>query len=112
MIVISEFPHGYSLSMGRTIFYYSLHLVNSIPTNFPFEFIKLTIPRVFSEELFNVQVEREENEKLKSFFLDHFDFNYKNFEKKIKGHKFIFELNDPLSLPGFITEKPDDTILI
>jgi len=112
MIETSEFPHGFSLSMGRTLFYYSQHLINSIPPDFLFEHIKILIPSNFSEENFEVSVENETNDKLKSFFLDYFDFNYKNFEKKIKGHLFSSELNDPLLLPKFITDKPSDTIIV
>jgi len=112
MIECSEFPFGHSLSMGRTLFYYSLHLANSVPSDFIFEHIKIIIAENHSEEFLNVFVDREQNEKLQSFFLDYFDFNYKNFEKKIKGHKFETELNDPLTLPSFITEKPDNLIMI
>ena len=31
----SEFPHGYSLNQGRSLYYYGKHIMYSIPTNYP-----------------------------------------------------------------------------
>lgn len=112
MIITSEFPHGFSLSMGRTLYYYSQHLVNSIPSDFIFEKLRIIIPSKFTETDFDVIVDEEPSDKIKSFLLDYFDFNYKNFEKKIKGHNFTDELNDPLTIPKFISDKPEDIVLL
>jgi hypothetical protein len=112
MIECSEFPYGHSLSMGRTLFYYSLHLAYSVPSDFIYDHLNIVLCENHSEEFFNVFVDREQSEKLQSFFMDYFDFNYKNFEKKIEGHKFESELNDPLTLPSFITTKPENLIMI
>ena len=41
LIVISEFPHGYSLSQGRLFYYYGKYIMYNIPTNYPV--VELTI---------------------------------------------------------------------
>lgn len=111
LIVVSEFPHGYSLSMNRTLFYYSVFMTSSIPTDFFFGKLKISIPKVFEESNFDVEVSNESNEKLKSFFLDYFDFNYKIFEKKIQTHNFCDEFENQIKLPNFMKEKPKDLII-
>lgn len=110
LVFVSKFPYGYSLSMGRTIYYYALLLMNSIPSSFQYEKIKLTIPKKFNEEQFHIDVDGEIDEKLKSFFLDHFDFNFKTFEKKISNHNFMNDLMNPFELPDFVMDKPKDMV--
>lgn len=112
MIITSEFPHGHSLSMGRTLFYYSIHLVRCIPSDYFFEKLKIKIPNSFSEENFDVFVENEIDEKLKSFFLDHFDFNYNIFRKKLNGHELHLDLVNPLTLPECVEKLPKDLTML
>lgn len=110
LVFVSQFPFGYSLTMGRTIYYYALLLMNSIPTSFHYEKIKMSIPKKFNEEQFHLVVDGEIDEKLKSFFLDHFDFNFKSFEKKILDYNFLNDLMKPFELPTFVTDIPKDMV--
>lgn len=101
LIVSSEFPHGYSLSQGRILYYYGKHIVYNIPPNNPFT--KLTLDLSYDKNnedvFFNVYDDMNEDydEKLKSSILDSFDFDYSILTKEIKKVDWSLELTDPLN---------------
>lgn len=115
LIVISEFPHGYSLSQGRLLFYYTKHIVYNIPSNYPFSGLRFEIPtdkeKLESDfKVFNLHTE-EYDETLKSSILDVFDFDTSSISNEIKKVDYYVEVTNPLDEYSFLKEKVKDFII-
>jgi len=97
--VSSEFPYGYSLSMGRGMMYYS-ELIG-----------KKILPSIYSDKI-KIQLSDEKNydgdtiielitdsiiskEKIKSLILDVFDFDYNQFYTQFKSYDFCDDIKKP-----------------
>jgi glucan phosphoethanolaminetransferase (alkaline phosphatase superfamily) len=78
LIYVSDFPHGYSLSQGRLLYYYGKHICYSIPSNAFVDSITLNISKdpETNFSIFN-NLSNEYDENLKSIILDVFDFDMK-----------------------------------
>jgi len=100
LIVMSEFPFGYSLDQGRDLYYYGKHITYNIPSTYPFKELVLELSHNKENEdiLFNVynSFNEEYDEKLKSAILDIFDFDYTVLSNEMKKVDWSFELTDPL----------------
>jgi hypothetical protein len=116
LIVVSEFPHGYSLSQGRLLFYYTKHIVYNIPSNYPFSGLKFEVP-IDKEKLesdfkvFNIHTE-EYDKALKSSILDIFDFDTSVISNEIKKVDCYVEITNPLDEYSFLKERVKDFIII
>jgi len=102
----SEFPHGYSLNQGRSLYYYS----KFIGYNICREVIgtKLSIELSLSKlnPIKHVSVDWDEHdEKLESYILDSFNFNYEKIVEKIKKVDLSIEVTNPLEDFDFLKEK-------
>ena len=86
--ISSEFPHGYSLSMGRSQLYYSEYISTNIFNTIKAKelTIKITENRDSDEDLM-IEVMSDSiypNNVVKSLILDVFDFDYNSFNKRFK----------------------------
>lgn len=114
-ISISKFPFGYSLNQGRLLYYYAKNIIYSIPTNYFFNSLSLTLSTKKNIEenlrIFNLETE-EEDLTLKSSILDSFDFEMGWIENEIKKVDWSFEVNHPLNDLDFLKTKNSDFIII
>jgi len=76
LIILSQFPFGYSLNMGRLFYYYGKHITYNLEDHLLFENLKLVIPNSDFEKKFEIYVSNYPNDSLKSNILDCFDFNF------------------------------------
>jgi hypothetical protein len=116
LIITSEFPHGYSVSQGRLIYYYGKHIFYSIPTNYPVSTISLKLSTTKNEEneniisVYNPHKEMED-EILKSAILDVFDFDMSWLSTEIKKVDWSIELTNPLEEYSFIKKRNKDFVI-
>lgn len=113
--VSSEFPHGYSLSMGRQEYYYSEYICNQL-----FDVI-LTDKLTFKYSSVKVDEDNQINIYSMSLFprkdiismvLDVFDFDMLIFNDKIKGYDIMEDLTKPFNnKPWLVKDKVKDLIL-
>lgn len=93
LVVSSNFPFGYSLDMGRLLYFFAKRLVYNIPPNLVFDKLHITIKKdkgrleiLFKEEDGTVL------ETLNSLFLDCVDFNAQKFKKEVLESNWNEEL--------------------
>lgn len=116
LISTSEFPHGYSLGQGRLLYYYGKHLFYSLPSSYPFTPLTFNLTTSKDDDgenlitIYNTNT-NEYDERLRSAFLDVFDFDMSWLEKEIKKVDWSIELTNPLQEYSFIKEKNKDLIL-
>jgi hypothetical protein len=97
--VTSEFPYGYSLNQGRLLYYYGKHIAYNFTSSIHENKINLTLTNDQSEEdrLISVFVDNPyPDQKLKSYLLDMFDFNYEKLNEEIKKVDLSLEITNPL----------------
>lgn len=98
--ITSEFPHGYSLSMGRTLLYYSEYIAHNIMTSLLGNKIKILLSK---EKNFDgeqeIQIDFDEDflskNYIKSMILDVFDFNFETFNNKLESYDFCDDIKKP-----------------
>jgi hypothetical protein len=116
LIVVSEFPHGYSLNQGRLLYYYTKHIVYNIPSNYPFSGLRFEVPtdkeKLESDfKVYNTHTE-DYDETLKSSILDVFDFDTSVISNEIKKVDCYVEVTNPLDEYSFLKERVKDFIII
>lgn len=117
VIYVSSFPHGYSLSQGRLLYYYGKKIFYNIPSNYPLTSLTMTLTtQKNSDGDFDIEVidefSKKNDETLCSAILDVFDFNLDGLEKEIKKVDWCNELTDPLNEYDFLKEKIDGFVII
>lgn len=114
LILVSEFPHGHSLEMGRLLYYYGKKITYSIPSTYPYTSVVMTIPSSNPEENFSVYDNflESEDDSLRSAILDVFDFDMTDLNKKLKEVDFYDEITNPLSDYDFLKERNEDLFII
>jgi len=112
LIVISEFPHGYSLSQGRLFYNYGKYIMYNIPTNYPV--VELTMGICKDEEKFFVYdgFYKNEDNRLRSAILDMFDFDMTWIESELKKVDWTIEVTNPLSEYDFLKKNVKDFLII
>lgn len=116
LIITSEFPHGYSLSQGRLIYFYGKHIFYNIPTNYTNSSMILNLSLDKDDDndniisIFNID-KNSEDETLKSAILDVFDFDMSWLSSEMKKVDWSFELTNPLEEYSFIKKKNKDFII-
>ncbi len=115
MVTISDFPFGYSLSQKRLLYYYAKHIIYSIPTNYHFTDLEITISNKESieKELDVLNSETlEQDSVLNSAILDCFDFEMGWIENEIKKMDWSYEVTNPLNDFDFLKNKNSELIII
>lgn len=114
-VFCSEFPHGYSLSQGRLLYYYGKHIFYNIPSSYPVKTLVFELSNNKDESGdYKFKVKNtlgEVDETLTSAILDVFDFETKWIEVEIKKVDWFIEITDPLSDYNFLRKKVDDFII-
>lgn len=95
----SSFPHGYSLSMGRTLLYYSEYIVNQIIRPSMSNKIDLFLTNKKNEDgeiLLDIKFKSNISEEtIKSMILDVFSFDYESFNENIKDYDLCNDIKKP-----------------
>jgi hypothetical protein len=112
----SEFPHGYSLSMGRTLYYYSEYITNQIisPSMANQIDILLTNKVNNGEQVIEFKFDSLISEKkIKSMVLDIFDFDFEGFNKKLESYDLCDDIKKPTeSKPWLVMDKHPNDLLV
>ena len=113
----SEFPYGYSLSQGRSLYYYGKHIMYNIPTNYPVSTLTFKLSTDKDDEgdyKFSVTNNNlnTEDDYLKSVILDVFNFDLSWIESEMKKVDWYNEILNPLEDYSFLTERVKDFIII
>jgi len=113
--ITSEFPHGYSLSMGRQELYYSEYICNQLLD------VILTDKVIFKYSSVKVdednQIDINSNsiypkKDVISMVLDVFDFDMLVFNNKIKDYNIMEDITNPFGdKPWLVKDKLKDLIL-
>ena len=116
LVVLSEFPHGYSLNQGRLLYYYTKHIVYNIPSNYPFSGLRFEVPTDKEKmesnfKVYNIHNE-EYDENLRSSILDVFDFDTSVISNEIKKVDCYVEVTNPLDEYSFLKKRVKDFIII
>ena len=115
--ISSEFPHGYSLSMGRKELYYSEYICNQLFDVILTDKITFKYSSVKSDEDGDFQIDITSNsihpkKDIISMVLDVFDFDMLVFNDKIKDYDIIEDLTIPFDKKPWLTkDKTKDLIL-
>lgn len=107
--VCSEFPHGYSLDQGRVLYYYGKLISYNIAFKVLGTKLELNLLKESNEDgEFLESVYLDDNygdDKLKSYLLDTFDFNYNKIREEIKKVDLSLEITNPLNDFEFLKHK-------
>jgi hypothetical protein len=115
--ISSEFPHGYSLSMGRQELYYSEYICNQLfdviltdKITFKYSSVKSDVDGDFQIDITSNSIHPKKD--IISMVLDVFDFDMLVFNDKIKDYNIIEDLTIPFDKKPWITkDKTKDLIL-
>jgi hypothetical protein len=105
MIVTSEFPHGFSLSQGRSLFYYFKTVTFTSLTYF---FSKNTEQKLKIMNNFY----GSEDSILESAVLDYFDFDTTKLDEEMKKVDWLTELTNPLEENQIILNNKKSMIIV
>ena len=115
LIHTSEFPHGYSLSQGRLLYYYGKHIFYNIPSSYPINsliFNLSTNKEESADPVFSVTNSNQKvDEVLTSAILDVFDFDMSWLNTEIKKVDWSIELTNPLQDYDFLKKKVDGFVI-
>jgi hypothetical protein len=116
--ISSEFPHGYSLSMGRTLFYYSEYIANQVmPSTFTTQMDFYISNKIDEndEQLIDIRSYTSLNtaQDIRSLILDNFSFNFKELENKLIGYDFCDDIKKPTEVKPWLVKdiNPNDLII-
>jgi hypothetical protein len=117
LVYVSSFPHGYSLTQGRLLYYYGKKIFYNIPSNYLVTSLEFHLTNERNDENeFGFSVYdgfyKTKDEVLRSAVLDIFDFNMEPIAKEIKKVDWSIELTDPLYEYDFLKEKVEGFIII
>ena len=115
LIITSEFPHGYSLNQGRSLYLYGKHIYYSLPSiRQTSMFIELSLEKNQDDDfiisLFNLDT-LEYERVLESAILDVFDFDLSWVLSEMKKVDWSVELTNPLEEYSFIKERNKELII-
>lgn len=95
----SEFPHGYSMNQGRSLYYYGKKIFYTISHKTLIEYLRFRIGTQKNEDgEYKFSILKDDNsidEKLTSAVLDSFDFQINENEVEVKG--WFKEVESPLT---------------
>lgn len=106
--ITSSFPHGYSLSMGRDLLYYSEYICSHLDHNFRTGIINFRMSlKQNDNEDYNISLTTEsvyKDSDLESLILDVFDFNMTKFRTSIKNYDITEDLTNPFVVKPWVTK--------
>jgi hypothetical protein len=107
--ITSEFPHGYSLSMGRTLLYYSEYIAHNIMTPLLGNKIKILLStenNFEGEQEISIDFNQDflSNNNVKSMILDVFDFNFETFNKKLESYDICDDIKKPTEVKPWLVK--------
>jgi hypothetical protein len=115
LIIVSEFPHGYSLSKGRLLYYYGKHIFYNIPSSYPINKLTFNLSTKKDESgdsVFSVFNSNQKiDEVLTSAILDVFDFDMSWLNTEIKKVDWSIEITNPLQDYDFLKKKVDGFVI-
>ena len=113
--ISSEFPHGYSLSMGRQELYYSEYVCNQLFDVILTDRLTFKYSSVKQDEDNQIDIHSMSlfpRKDIISMILDVFDFDMLIFKDKIKDYNIIEDLTKPFDKkPWLVRDKIKDLIL-
>jgi len=113
--ISSEFPHGYSLSMGRQELYYSEYICNQLFDVILTDKLTFKYSSVKQDEDNQINIQSMSlfpKKDVISMILDVFDFDMLKFNDMIKGYNIIEDITKPFDKkPWLIRDKIKDLIL-
>lgn len=99
LVFTSEFPYGYSMNQGRSLYYYIKKIFYSLPSNYPITTLTITINESNEGddfiEVYN-NFHGNNDDTLKSAILDCMDFTKNQVELQMKKVDCNLELLNPL----------------
>jgi hypothetical protein len=113
LVISSHFPFGYSLSMGRLLYFFAKKLVYNIPPNFVYEKLLVTVSKQRGQ--MNISFQEEDGspiETLDSLFLDCADMSMQKFKKDVIESNWVEELNFYERDLEFLKKKIEGIILV
>ena len=115
LVIVSEFPHGYSLSQGRLLYYYGKHIFYNIPSSYPINKLTFNLSTKKDESgdsIFSVfNSNQKVDEVLTSAILDVFDFDMSWLNTEIKKVDWSIEITNPLQEYDFLKQKVDGFVI-
>jgi len=98
--ITSEFPHGYSYSMGRTLLYYSEYISHNISSSAICNKIKILLTtNIDNNNEQEITIDCYEsffsNQQIKSMVLDNFNFDFESFNKSLESYDICDDIKKP-----------------
>jgi len=117
MTITSEFPYGHSLSMGRSILYYSEYICNHLESSLRTGDIVFKFSTKMNDnDDYDISITTDSMYKdsdITSVILDVFDFNLTKFTNEIKGYDVIKDITNPFdSKPWLVKDKSRDIFIV
>ena len=114
--ISSEFPHGYSLNMGRSHYYYSEYIAHNIMTPIVSQKLSFKIStRLDEDEDFMIDIKSNSiynDGFVKSMILDVFDFDLTTFNERLVGYDFLDDILHPFdNKPWLVKDRTNDCII-
>jgi hypothetical protein len=110
--ISSEFPYGYSLSMGRQELYYSEYICNQLFNVIPTDKVTFKYSSIKVDEDNQIDIKSNSiypNKDIISMVLDVFDFDMLVFNDKIKGYDIMEDITNPFGdKPWLVKDKVKD----
>jgi hypothetical protein len=114
--ITSEFPHGYSLNMGRLHYYYSEYIAHNIMTSINSKKMSFKIStRIDEDEDFMIEIKGNSmysDEVIKSMVLDVFNFDLESFKHTLSSYNFTDDIDNPFgSKPWLFKDQINNCII-
>ena len=114
--ITSEFPHGYSLNMGRIHYYYSEYIAHNIMTSISSKKLTFKIStRIDNDEDFMIEIKSDSmynDEVIKSMVLDVFNFDLESFKHTLSTYDFTNDIDEPFgSKPWLFKDQTNNCII-
>jgi len=97
--ITSEFPHGYSLNMGRIHYYYSEYIAHNIMRTINSKKMSFKIStRIDKDEDFMIEIKSDSmynDNVIKSMVLDVFNFDLESFKHTLSNYDFTNDIDEP-----------------
>jgi hypothetical protein len=98
--ITSEFPHGYSYSMGRTLLYYSEYIAHNILSSVICNKVSILLTtNVDNNDEQDIIIDCYKsflsNEQIKSMVLDNFNFDFESFNKSLESYDICDDIKKP-----------------
>ena len=114
----SNFPFGYSLSMGRLLMYYGEMIYYNTKSSFQTNCVAFKVTTNKSVDDFDIRFsgstsQTKSNDKMKSAILDLFDFDLDTFYSKFSDYNMMDDIKKQLGPKPWLTKvlDPNETIL-